>query len=288
MKIKGIKPVLLVVVVVLATSCNQDYKSRKDLLFENQNLITSLNQNNQELDEMMGIFNQIQDGFKKIKEAEGRVDMTTAENGSIASKKERIEKELEIITQTIAENRSQIEKLQKQLTASQTKSTQLQKAINTLHAELEEKSVQIEQLKMELESKNLHIAELGKTVDTLKDNVTELRGENQEQKETIESQIELMNKAWFVYGTRKELKEQGILDSGEILKTADFNQNYFTKIDIRTEKEIALHSKKVKVKTTHPLESYSIDNLEDGTKVLKIKDVATFWSVSNYLVVLVR
>lgn len=288
MKSIGIKLALLVIGFVMITSCGKDYKSRKDILSENQNLLISLSQNTQELDEMMGMFNQIQEGFKRIKEAEGRVDMAAAENGSTMSRKERIEKDLEIISQAISESRAQIDKLQKQLLGSQTRSTQLQKAINTLQAELEEKSAQIDQLKSELESKDLHIAQLGERVESLNEDVSELQGKNQEQKVTIESQIESMNKGWFVYGTRRELKDQGILDRGEVLKTTDFNQKYFIEVDIRTEKNIPFHSKRVKVMTTHPLESYSLNDAEDGTKVLKIIDTAAFWSVSKYVVVLVR
>ena len=42
-----------------------------------------------------------------------------------------------------------------------------------------------------------------------------------------------INTAWFVYGTKTELKDQGILKSGDVLKQGDFNRDYFTKIDIR-------------------------------------------------------
>ena len=39
---------------------------------------------------------------------------------------------------------------------------------------------------------------------------------------------------------KSELKDQKILEKGDVLKSADFNKDYFTQIDIRTDKEIKL------------------------------------------------
>ena len=39
-----------------------------------------------------------------------------------------------------------------------------------------------------------------------------------------------LNAAWFVFGTKSELKAQKILQSGDVLKSADFNKDYFTPV----------------------------------------------------------
>ena len=41
---------------------------------------------------------------------------------------------------------------------------------------------------------------------------------------------------------KSELKDQKILKNGDVLKNDDFNKDYFTQIDIRTDKEIKLYS----------------------------------------------
>ena len=47
---------------------------------------------------------------------------------------------------------------------------------------------------------------------------------------------------------------------------------------------VNLHSKKAKVLSNHPDESYTIvDN--DGVKELKIIDPVGFWELSNYLII---
>ena len=102
-----------------------------------------------------------------------------------------------------------------------------------------------------------------------------------------------LNAAWFVYGTKKELKEQGIVDErflakDRVLQNSDFNKDYFTQIDIRKDKIIKLHSKSAKLLTTHPDGSYEFIKDEKEQQVLLIEDPTEFWSVSRYLVIQVK
>ena len=89
-------------------------------------------------------------------------------------------------------------------------------------------------------------------------------------------------------GTKKELKQQKIIETGFLRKTkvmeGDYTKSYFTKADKRTLNTIALHSKKAQVMSKHPAGSYSIEEA-GGQKVLHILDPNKFWELSNYLVV---
>ena len=91
-----------------------------------------------------------------------------------------------------------------------------------------------------------------------------------------------------MFGTKSELKEQNILKGGEVLRTNNFNKDYFTKIDIRVDKVIRLYSKSARLMTTHPEGSYSLDKDAQGQYTLRITDPARFWSVSKYLVITVK
>lgn len=70
-------------------------------------------------------------------------------------------------------------------------------------------------------------------------------------------------------------------------RTPNFNKDYFTQIDIRTDKEIKLYSSKAELLTTHP---GSFELVKDAKEqlVLKITNPNQFWSVSRYLVIQVR
>ena len=126
---------LLSMSVALFASCSLGGGNDKDKLkAENDSLSLELSQRNAELDEIMGTFNDIQEGFRQINAAENRVDLqrnATAENAT--SVKEQIASDIQFITKTMEDNKAQIAKLQAQLKSSKTNSAQLKKAIETLN-----------------------------------------------------------------------------------------------------------------------------------------------------------
>ena len=157
-----------------------------------------------------------------------------------------------------------------------------------LQSQLDEKTAQLESLQKELEAKNVRIAELDDAVAGLNTDVNNLQSDNESKSKTVAAQDKALNTAWFVYGTKSELKDQKIIQKGEVLKTGDFNKDYFTEIDIRTDKEIKLYSKGAKLLTSHPAGSYTLVKDAKGQYILKITDPNQFWSVSRYLVIQVK
>ena len=230
--------------VALLTSCGNG--AQKDALkAQNDSLMVELSNRNAELDDIMGAFNEVQEGFRQINEAENRVDL---QSGSIRENSaDKIKEDMRFISEKLQSNREQIAKLEKQLKNSQYNSAQLKKAVANLTKELEAKQQQIETLQAELASKNIRIAELDDAVAGLSQNVSELTAENEAKAATVASQDKALNAAWFVFGTKSELKDQKILEKGDVLKSADFNKDYFTQIDIRTDKEIKLYSKRAEL-----------------------------------------
>lgn len=280
---------LLVCVSTMLVSCDGIVGGGKKMKAENDSLSMALAQRDAELDEMMGTFNDIQEGFRKINEAENRVDIqrgTIRENSATA--KQQLAADIEFITKTMEENKEQIAKLQAQLKGSNTKSTQMKKAVEALQAELAEKTRRIEELQEELASKNIRIQELDAAVISLAADKEALSAENTNQAKTVVEQDKAINSAWFVFGTKKELKDQKILESGDVLKSSNFNKDYFTQIDIRTTKEIKLYSKRADVLTSHPAGTYEMQKDDKGQITFVITKPAEFWSVSKYLVIQVR
>ena len=96
------------------------------------------------------------------------------------------------------------------------------------------------------------------------------------------------NYAWFVFGTQRELEEQGILSNNRLDANLSQYKDYFTKIDIRIDKEIKLYSSVAEVLSNHPRSSYTLTLDSKSQYVLRISDPTLFWSRSKYLVILVR
>ena len=129
---------------------------------------------------------------------------------------------------------------------------------------------------------------MDEAITTLNNDVADLKNEATQKQQTINEQDKQLHMAYYVYGTKSELKEQNILDKkGNVLKN-NFNKNYFIKIDYRYQKDIQLHSKSVKLLTPHPMAAYRIDEAPDKKKSLHITDPDLFWSTSKYLVIQVK
>ena len=281
--------VLIVCTAVMASCDNFSGGSKDQLKAENDSLLMELTQRNAELDEMMGTFNDISEGFRQINAAESRVDL---QRGAVAegslNAKQQIASDIEFIRKQMEENKEQIAKLQSMLKNSKTNSSQLKRAVESLTQELNAKTQRIEELQAELASKNIRIQELGAAVTDLNAVKSELTAENEAKAKTVAEQDKALNTAWFVFGPKKELSGSGLFKKGSVLKDGDVNKDYFTQVDIRTTKEIKLYSKDADILTTHPTGSYALEKDDKDQLTLKITNPKEFWSVSKYLVIQVK
>lgn len=244
-----------------------------------------ISQRDTQINNMMATMNEIQEGFNEISEAENRVNLI--QDDERADKASQIKEDIKFIADRMQQNRELIKKLQGQLRDSDFKSQELKKVIANMLRQLDEKDQQLQQLRAELDSKNIHIAELDETISNLNNNVTELKSESDEKSQIINNQETQLNTAWYVFGTRPELKDQRILMGDKVLQQ-NFNKNYFTKIDIRVTREIKLYSKSARLLTSHPAGSYELTRDNNKMYTLAITNPQLFWSTSKYLVVVVK
>ena len=282
-----LKALCVATIAFVAVACNGDWKGNMGSSDqERDSLRNIIEQKDNEINDLMGSFNEIQQGFDLINEAEGRVNMmqSTAEGNS---SRENIRENMEFIQQTLEENRRKIEELTQKLNTSSINSSKLKETINGLTRQLQEKDAELTKLRAQLAEKDMMIEELGTTVNSLKDENAQVRQQKEETEQIAKNQDTQLNTAWYVFGTSKELKEQGILSKGEVLQ-GNYNKSYFTKIDIRKVNVIALESKSARLLTTHPAGSYTLLKDSKGEYTLRITDAAKFWSVSKYLVVKVK
>ena len=280
------KVLFIMVCAAMMVGCQQSQEKQDTMVQElRDSLNTIISQKDTELNDMMSTLNDIEDGFRQINEAQNRVAI--AKQGEGTSTKDRIRENMQFIQNTMKQNRELINKLKQQLRESSFKGDQLKRTLESLTAQLEEKDKQMQMLRDELEDRDIYIGELGEKIEDLNIDVAKLTEETTQKTETINTQDKQLHTAWFVFGTKKELKEQHILVDGDVLQS-NFNKEYFTKIDIRVDKEIKLYSSSAKMLTAHPSSSYTLQRDANKQYVLRITDPQLFWSTSKYLVVLVK
>lgn len=250
-------------------------------------LSDSLQTVNAEKDSLMALVSEINDGMLQIKDMENILTSPNL-NGETPSKKEEIKTNMIAIQQALETRRKKLEALEARLKKSSGYSESMKKTVEGLKKQIETQEQTISSLQDELRKANIKIEGLNTRVDSLSTaNATERSQKVLAQEEATRLANEL-NACYYVVGSKKELKNNKIIESGFLRKTkimeGDFEKSYFTKADKRSLSSLPLHSKKAKILSKHPNGSYSIED-NGGVKTLKITNPTKFWEMSNFLIV---
>lgn len=277
-----VKNILIVCgLAVLVVSCGP---TKKELQANIDSLNVELTQANSEMENLMGILNEVQEGFQQINEAENRVNVNSAENAP-ANVKEQVKADLAFIQAKMKENRERIADLEARVEKGDKNAAALRRTVKNLKAELAAKEEQIAALQAELEAKNIRIQQLDTEVANLTKDKNALTAKNAANEQVIANQDKAMHTAWYVIAKKKSLKAQNILKKGDVMESANVNKDGFTEIDIRKVVEIPVGAKKAAILSAHPEGSYEFVADAEGMQVLKVLDPQTFWSVTRYLVI---
>ncbi|MBD5337987.1 MAG: hypothetical protein HDR98_02550 [Bacteroides sp.] len=238
-------------------------------------------------DSLLLLMGDIYTGLDSINQQEGLLYKTGGGEG--VDRRDEIRRNLASIRERLAANKALLEELQAKAKASGQQNAVLNKTIDQLKARIAEQDNRINQLTADLEKARTQITELTDQVAEGEKKVEEANAATAEaEAQTVAAENEA-NKVYYAIGTNKELKKNGLLEKKFLGTTkvmqGDFNQNYFTVADKRTLTSIPTGSKKAKVKTNMPADSYEIVGEKNDNKTLKITNPSKFWSLSPYLII---
>ena len=274
----------LMMAAALMISCGQGEK--KENLVNGDSVNQIINQKDAEINNLLGTVNDIQDGLRQITEAQGRIN-TLRQGGQEGVAADDIREQMAFIQRTMEQNKQRMSELQKQLDNANINAKNLRQTIASLQQQLDDKSTQIAALKDELARKDAKIQQQAEEISALNSHNANLSQANEAKARTISQQDKDLNRGWYVFGTKRELKDNGILHRGDVLPQS-FNRSYLTEVDIRKVHSIPLQSKSAKILTNHPASSYTLEKDADKKYTLQIIDPASFWSISRYLVIQVK
>lgn len=283
---KSVAIPLAALAAIAFTACGGKEKAENQVLTENVTILESeLRETLASQDSLIAIMNSIGDDMARLKEVEGIVASPSFANEN-PENQAQITSDITAIQNELEARRTKLAELEKKLSSSNYDNANLKKAIATLKAQIDDQETTIKSLRTSLADAKIQIETLNRDIDILNERVDSVNVE----KENIENQLtNELNTVFYALGNKKELKEHKLIETGFLRKTkvlpGDFEEGYFTKVDKRTLSQLPLLSKKAKVITNQPEDSYTIDTQENGMKVLNITDPERFWAVSNFLVV---
>jgi tRNA splicing endonuclease len=232
-------------------------------------------------------FDQIEKELNVIKQKEDLITFKSSDVEFSKERKEQILEDIKLINTLLENNKKRISQLSAQLKKSGGEITGLQNMIANLEASIVQREEEISGLKLALVEKDFEMGQLNNQMTELQVTVTQ-------QTETINTQIEEMNKAYLAYGTYRDLRDKGIVTKeGGFLGLGkrealieDSPDSLFTRVDITETRLIPVNSKDAKLITSHPSGSYEI--IAEGENMIagiEIKDPDEFWKISRYAVV---
>jgi len=193
--------------------------------------------------------------------------------------------------QMLAENREKLNKMEQQLSQRNDQIGKLSALIKHLNNELDEREARIAKLEEIISDQKSTIRDLESAVETSKLALSEMEEQNVQQREQLSQQDASMYAVYFTFGTKKQLKERGLLSGGGLFKKkkadmSNVDKTQFSKADRRLMSEIQLPSGSAKVMSGQPSDSYEIIEKNDDKCVLKITNAARFWNVSDVLIIM--
>ena len=286
---KLFKITCLLALVNLFFACNTEELENKIAALETQKMEVEnqLAGTEEIVVDFIGSLNEIEGNLAKIKERENIIT-STFDKGNMEmnnNMKDQIMGDIDLINNLLLDNREKMAELNAKLIKSKEKS----------NLKIQELETMVEGLAQRMQKKDGEIAELHTQLAEANKQLTVLFQEYNNRIEELGDKEDELNTAYYCYGSAKELQEQGVISKkGGLLgigKTAklseDFNKEYFTKLDISIVNQIDLMSKKVKIVSNHPSDSYKIEGEDGKAERLTILDGEAFWSSSKYLVMVV-
>ncbi len=278
--------VLTLCLTLVSTGCSDGKQSEIEKLNKQ---VDSLMQDNAKKDEMISYIGVIADGLDSIAIQEGMLFHSNKGKEGTIIDKAQLRKNLEFFEQKLSEQRNRISQLVDSLKAKGEKVSKLTSLVTYLNRQLDEKDNLVKTLRAELDKKNVNITHLNDMVASMSDKNSKLEEKVEKQVKALAVQSEIINEAYVIIDTKKSLSSKGIVSGGLFKKTkVNYNtiqKTHFRKVDIREFTEVVINSKKPKVLTPMPASSYRIET-NGSTSTLYISDPTAFWSVSNYLVIM--
>lgn len=277
-------PIAALAIITIATySCGSKTDEQQLQIDSLRNALESRDSDYSQLKEFVNI---VAEGLDSINAKESDIYNTARE--SPVPNKTLLKKDLENLKQILASHRQRIEELETSIDTKNAELRNLKTIISSMKAQIDDKESKIKELQAELDGNGFTIAMLNKRIGAMAKRDSMQKEKIRKQNATIEEQDIALNEAFIKIASKRELKEAGLLSGKFLAKNkldvSKLDRSIFRTIDRRKVTSITINSKKVKILSQVPEESYALER-KDNTTILKITNPQHFWSVTKYLVI---
>lgn len=275
-------------IMIVTTGCDNRQAEVDQATRQRDSLASIINERDSSINEFLSSFNEIQANLDSVARRQNAISVNIdKQQGELkTSAKDRINENIAAINEMMNQNREKIAQLNKKLRSSGAKIAQFEKMIETLNTQLAQKD-------QELATLNERLNNLTTQVNQLTTSLDEANQRSTAQAKTIEDQTNQLHTAYYIVDNTKNLQNNKVIDrTGGLLGigrtsklSANVDNSKFTRIDYTKFSSVPVNSKKVKMVTYHPADSYTMNKENDKVVSISITNPDKFWSASKYLVV---
>jgi len=274
-------------------SCNSDNNEStvEKLQAENDSLQVYAEKSKQYIDDMNLYFSSISECLDSISEQENLLLLSVNPETNKKYSREEIKQRLNLLSDILVRQRERIKSLSDSLSNRKDPlaTDGLSKMVKFLTAQLEERENQIQTLRKEISENKRSITLLKTNIKDLNSELSSVNEKNKNLVNAVMEQTQIINEGYILIGDKKKLQLMGVMTKGNLFKKSKLNANSINlsqcqPVDISKATHIPLNSKKPKILTANPADSYTIEDRGD-TKILIIHNPNKFWSLSNILVI---
>ncbi len=301
MEKKQLRTIIIAAVIVIVGSIGALYViTEKDaqissLMSENTSLDELITEKDSVVNDLVSTFDEIENNLKFIKEKRTQLSLPEGQEDGKTQKESLIE-DINLMNTMLEESSDKIAQLEAKLKKSGLNVKSFEKRIAALTKDIENQNTEIAELRLIIEEKDFQLAELSSKIENLNVEMSNRLDSMLQKDEVITGKTNALNTGHIAYGSYKELKEKGVLTKeGGILGIGaskaiqeNFDEEYFTTLDIREITTIPLHSKKAKIISEHPYDSYTLVEEDNQIAYLQIDNPEEFWRISKYAVIEVK
>jgi len=281
--------VLLIIAGAIAFSLYSKEQDRQLAILDSQRIsfTNQMTERDSIINDWLTTFEQIENDLNLIKQKEKIISLQSNGQEFTQNRKKQVIEDIRYLNTLLEENKKKIASLSAQLNNSGGAIKGLQVKIANLEKTITQYEADVNELKSTLANKDFEIGELNRKMTAFESTIDE-------KVEIINEQDIKLNQAFLVSGTSRELKDKGIVSKeGGFLGlgkrgslAGNVNDSLFAMIDVRGTRNIEVNSKRAKLVTRHPSESYTmVRDADNKISSIEINDPDNFWRFSRYAVV---
>ncbi|HSW68407.1 MAG TPA: hypothetical protein VLH16_07490, partial [Bacteroidales bacterium] len=200
--------VLLVAILPFLSGCGIREKEEHIMRLQADSLrfATMVAERDSSINMLFQWLNEIEENLAVIRAKEALVaEQATGVQEVQAEVKERITQNIQDISNLLDRNRELIDRLNGQVRRSNLRIADLNKTIERINNDMAEREAEIVRLKEQ-------VAQLNIKVETLNVRVADLEKEGKAKSDMIDQKTIELNKAWYIVGARRDLRNRGIIN----------------------------------------------------------------------------